>query len=143
MTTHVGPQAKDWVSAIETDDRYVKQVGYMPASHGLTLAENDIIQMVKVPIGAIVVDGFLLTGALGAGVTADVGDGNTEDLYISAKDVSAASICTIFESTGTAGVPYVYTAADTIDIKLEGANPEDAIAFALIIGYMTGVDITP
>jgi hypothetical protein len=143
MTTHVAPQAKDWVQAIETDARYQKQIGYMPAAHGLTLAQNDIIQMVKVPIGAIVTDGFLLTGALGGSVTADVGDGNTEDLYISAVSVASASCTAIFESTGTAGVPYTYTVADTIDVKLEGANPSDSVAFALIVGYLTGVDITP
>lgn len=143
MTTHVAPQAKDWYQAKETDTGYQKVVGYLPSTHGLTIAQNDIIQMLKVPIGAVVVDGALLTGAWGTSVTADVGDGNTEDLYISAADVSAASSTSFFESTGLAGVPYTYTVADTIDVKLEGANPTDAVAMALIAGYLTGCDITP
>lgn len=142
MTTHVAPQAKDWYQAKESDTGYQKVIGYLPAGHGLTLAQNDIIQMVKVPIGAIVTDVTLLTGILGSGVTADVGDGNTEDLYISAADVAAASI-THMESLGLAGIPYTYSAADTIDVKLEGANPADDVAIALIVGYINGVDITP
>ncbi len=142
MTTHVSPQAKDWSPAWESDVGYHKVIGYLPAAHGLTLAQNDIIEMVKVPIGAIVTDVVLLTGVLGGSVTADVGDGNTQDLYMSAVDVSGASINNM-ESVGLAGVPYVYTVADTIDVKLEGANPADNIAISLIVGYVVGVDITP
>ena len=70
------------------------------------------------------------------------GDGTTEDLYISAANVAAASI-THYESVGNAGVPKQYTVADTIDVKLEAANPADNIAIALIVGYVVGVDITP
>jgi len=142
MTTHVAPQAKAWIQARESDAVYHKVIGYCPSTHGFTLVENDIIEMVKVPIGAIVTDVMLLTGALGASVTADVGDGTTEDLYISAANVAAASV-TRMESTGLAGVPKQYTVADTIDVKLEAANPDEEIAFALIVGYITGVDITP
>lgn len=142
MTTHVAPQAKAWIQARESDAIYHKVIGYCPSTHGFTLAQNDIIQMVKVPLGAIVTDVLLLTGALGTSVTADVGDGNTEDLYISAADVSGASI-TMMESAGLAGVPYRYLEEDTVDIKLEAADPDEEIAFALIVGYITGVDITP
>ncbi len=142
MTTHVAPQAKSWYPTKESDVGYHKVIGYCPSTHGFTLVQNDIIQMVKVPIGAIVTDVTLLTGALGTSVTADVGDGNTEDLYISAAAVAAASI-THMESVGLAGVPYTYLAADTIDVKLEAANPAEEIAFALIVGYVVGVDITP
>jgi len=141
MTTHYSPQAKGYYQAKETDTGYQKAVGYVPAST-LTIEDGDIIEMVKVPIGAVVADVLLLTGAFGASVTADVGDGNTDDLYISAANVAAASI-TKMESLGLAGVPYVYTVADTIDVTLEGANPADTVAFALIVGYLTGVDITP
>ena len=42
-----------------------------------------------------------------------------------------------------AGVPYTYTADDTIDIVLAAGNPADNVAIALIIGYLTGLDITP
>jgi len=142
MTTHYGPQAKNWSPAKESDVGYHKVIGYLPATHGLTLAQNDIIEMVKVPIGAIVTDVLLITGILGTSVVADVGDGTTEDLYISGGDVAAASI-THYESVGNAGVPKQYTVADTIDVKLEGANPADNIAIALIVGYVVGVDITP
>ena len=142
MTTHYSPQAKSWGPTKESDVGYHKVIGYLPATHGLTLAQNDIIEMVKVPIGAIVTDVLLITGILGTSVTADVGDGTTEDLYISAANVAAAST-THMESVGLAGVPKQYTVADTIDVKLEAANPADNIAIALIVGYVTGVDITP
>lgn len=143
MTTHVSPQAKNWSPAPESDVGYHKVIGYLPAAHGLTLAQNDIIQMVKVPAGAIVTDVTLITGDLGTSITADVGDGDTEDLYISAGDVATAAAVIHMESAGLAGVPKVYSAADTIDVKLEGGNPADNVAIALIVGYVTGVDITP
>jgi len=141
MTTHASPQAKAWSPVRESDVGYHKVIGYMPAAHGLTLAQNDIVQMVKVPIGAIVTDVLLITGAI-TGCTIDVGDGDTEDLYISAVSVNTAAISAM-ESVGLAGVPKVYTAEDTIDVKIEGANPPDNVAFALIVGYVVGVDITP
>ncbi len=142
MTTHVAPQCKTWVQAKESDAIYHKVIGYCPSTHGFTLAQNDIVQMVKVPNGAIVTDVTLLTGAMGTSVTADVGDGTTEDLYISAAAVQAESI-TRMESVGNAGVPKQYTEEDTIDVKFEAANPDEEIAFSLIVGYITGVDITP
>ncbi len=142
MTTHVAPQAKSWYQAKETDAGYEVVIGYLPAAHGLTLAQDDTIQMVKIPIGAIITDVTLITGVLGAGVTASVGDGSRPSHYISEADVSGASI-TRRESVGGGGVPYTYTAADTIDILLEGANPADNVAIALIVGYVHGVDITP
>jgi len=142
MTTHVAPQGKDFAPVLESDVAYCKRIGYLPAAHGLTLEQNDIIQMVKVPIGAIVTDVTLMTGILGASVTADVGDGDTQDLYISAADVAAASV-THMESVGLAGVPKTYAVQDTIDVKLEGADPADNVAIALIVGYVTGLDITP
>ena len=143
MTTHVAPQAKDWYQAKDSDTGYQKVIGYMPAAHGLTLAQNDIIQMVKVGIGTIITDVILLTGAMGSSVTADVGDvTNGESIYISAADVSGNSI-TYMESVDLVGVPFTYTVADTIDVHFEAATPASDQAFSLIVGYITGVDITP
>lgn len=142
MTTHVSPQAQNWSPKRESDVGYHKVIGYVPAST-FTLAQNDIIQMVWVPQGAVVTDITLLTGDLGSSITADVGDGDTEDLYISAGDVATAACVIHMESAGLAGVPKVYSADDTIDVKLEGGNPADNVGIALIVGYVTGVDITP
>jgi len=141
MTTHVAPQAKDWYQAKETDSGYEKVIGYLPAAHGLTLAQNDTVQMVKVPIGAVVADLVLLMGDIGNSVTPNVGDLVSATRYISAGTVSTG--CHLAWSTTQSGVPYTYTAADTIDVVLAGANPADNVAIALIVGYLCGVDITP
>ena len=141
MTTHVSPQVKDWSPVRESDVIYHKVIGYLPAAHGLTLGASDTIQMVKVPLGAIVTDVVLLTGILTGTVTIDVGDGGVPTRYINAANVAAASITRMNRSQS--GVPYTYTAEDTIDITFNAQNPADNVAIALIVGYVTGVDITP
>ena len=143
MTTHVAPQAKDWYSAKETDVGYQKVIGYLPAAHGLTLAQNDTVQMVKVPIGSIVTDAVVMSGDLTNNATIAVGDLGVTNRYISATNHGAGSAVITNMNQPQAGVPYTYTADDTIDILLAAGNPADNVAIALIIGYLTGLDITP
>jgi hypothetical protein len=145
MTTHVAPQAKGWSPARESDAGNVHGViGYLPANHGLTLAENDIIQMVKIPSGAILMDCMLEMPAANTNVLASVGDDTTgAALYITAQSVSGAGTLLRKNGVGLAGVPKRYSAEDTIDVTLSNANPTDAIAIRLDVLYICGVDETP
>lgn len=142
MTNHVAPQAKGWAPARESDAGNVHGViGYCPAS-SFTLVQNDVVQMVKIPLGAIVMDCILETGALGANVLGSVGDGDVVALYITAQSVAAAALLRK-NGVSLAGVPKRYAAEDTIDVVLTNANPADNIAIRLDVLYICGVDETP
>ena len=143
MTVHVAAQARDSSLSRESDAGNVQAViGYLPLGHGLTLAQNDYIQLVKIPLGAIVMDCILETGALGSNVLVHVGDDADTDRYITAANHSSAAL-TRKNQTDLVGVPYRYTAENTIDAYLYNANPTDNIAFRLDVLYICGTDETP
>lgn len=87
------------------------------------LVINDVIQMVKIPKGATILDMVLAADDLDTNVspaiTLDVGDGTTADRFIAAS--------TIAQGGGVArlgqvdGVQFTYTADDTIDVKVKAA----------------------
>ena len=87
-------------------------------------AGNSIVQMVKVPKGAIVNKhlSYIEWEDLGTTFTFDVGDGDDQDRYCAALvggTASTGGVTTFEEATG-AGVfiaEYEYTAEDTIDLK--------------------------
>jgi len=141
MTTHYAPQAKGWSPARESDAGNLQGViGYFPDT--VSVLADDTIQMVKIPLGAIVMDCILETGPLGTSVTAAVGDEDDPDRYISATDHSAAAL-TRRKQTNKNGVPYRYTAEDTIDVTVAAANVDDNQALRLDVFYICGVDETP
>jgi len=143
MTTHYSPQAKGWSPVRESDAGNVHGViGYLPSTHGLTLAQNDIVQMVKIPLGAIVMDCVLESGAFGANTLLGVGDGDDWNRYITAANHAAAAV-TRRNQTDKVGVPHRYTVEDTVDVNLYNANPTDAVAIRLDVLYICGVDETP
>jgi hypothetical protein len=143
MTTHYSPQAKAWSPVRESDAGNVQGViGYLPAAHGLTLAQNDIVEMVKIPLGAIVMECMLESGNLGSNVLVNVGDGDDRNRYINAANHASAAL-TRKNQTDKVGVPYRYTVEDTIDINLYNANPADNVAIRLDVLYICGVDETP
>ena len=88
-------------------------------------AGSDITIGKALPSGAIIVGIAIATDALGAGVTVEVGDANTSDLYL------AATVCTSATSTNaiaTDGLGYVVgTAAD-----------DDTILVTTGVGAATG-----
>lgn len=142
VTTHVAPQAKGWSPARESDAGNVHGViGYTPIS-SFTLTQGDTVQMVRIPLGAIVMDCILETGALGSNVLGSVGDDADPALYITAQSVASAALLRR-NAVGLAGVPKRYTVEDTIDVVLTNANPADNIAIRLDVLYICGVDETP
>lgn len=143
MTTVYSPQAQTWSPCRESDAGNLQGViGYLPAAHGLTLAQNDVVEMVKIPLGATVMDCILETGSLGTSVTCAVGDETDPNRYIAAADHSSAAL-TRRNQTDKVGVPTTYAVEDTIDIVLAGGDPADDKAIRLDVFYINGVDVTP
>lgn len=77
-------------------------------------ATNDVVEMVKVPVGATVLE-VLASSSAGVGATANlaVGDGGDTDRYITSTAFTAAALTRLNAHTGHG---YRYTADDTIDI---------------------------
>ncbi len=135
-------QAKAWSPVRESDAGNVQGViGYVAAADALIINQNDIVQMVKVPLGSTVMDLLLDYNNAGANVNISVGDDDNAAIYIAA--FAAASAAIKRRDVSIAGVPKTYTAEDTIDVKFTNANPTDNIAFALYVMYICGVDTTP
>lgn len=88
-----------------------------------TTAADTVVEMIKVAAGTTVLDGYIIYDDLGAGLTADVGDGNDIDRYIDGANTATAAALTRF-GVGAGGLtfPYTYTADDTIDVKNLGGN---------------------
>lgn len=86
------------------------------------VAQNDVIEMIPVFEGETVLDVILVNDALGASVTASVGDGDDPDLYLTATSITSAGV-TKGQPTSAANFPKTYAADDTIDVLLEGGNP--------------------
>ena len=87
------------------------------------LVVNDVIQMVKIPKGARIVDAILGTDDLDSGgspaIILAVGDGTTADRFITGSTVAQAGGVTRLSQVD--GIGYVYTAEDTIDVKVTTA----------------------
>lgn len=102
-----------------------------PAKHGLetvcvvgtytvgaNLAQNDIIHMVKIPAGAVVTEVVAATSAaLGQTCTAEFGDGDDTDRYISSANFGN-NAATVARLSNAAGAGFVETAEDTLDMKV-------------------------
>lgn len=81
------------------------------------LSVGDIVQMVRVPMGAVVT-GVSYAWSLSAGViTAMIGDGNNKSAYAAATVFSAAAIA-VADSSVFAGFGRSYSAEDTVDIEV-------------------------
>ena len=87
------------------------------------LALNDVIQMVKVPAGATVVDLILSADDLDSdgspAIVLDVGDGASADRYIDGSDIGQAGGVARLSEAG--GHLYEYAADDTIDVLVQVA----------------------
>lgn len=84
------------------------------------LVADDVIQMVKIPAGARIVDMTLAADDLDSNVSPAivlaVGDGTTADRFITGSTIGQGS--GIQKLNQVDGMGYVYTAADTIDVKV-------------------------
>lgn len=97
-------------------------VNVVSASYSIsaTVSAGDVIQMVNVPDGAQVVGVVLTCDDLDAGssLVLDVGDGLDTDRYIDGSTIGQAG-GVLVGPNNRAGVNYVYTAADTVDVLIQ------------------------
>ena len=96
--------------------------------HSVTadLSANDVIQMIKVPNGAVVTGGWITMDSTNA-FTYEVGDGADTNRFVTSSSVSGSQTNKNFVrdlSSAIAGVGHAYTADDTIDcyIRIFGNN---------------------
>lgn len=88
--------------------------------NGVSFSAGDVIQMVKVPAGARIVDltiAFDLLGAAGVSsyTLTGIGDGNDADRYLVSTSVVTSAVVRM---AAPAGLGYSYSAEDTIDVTI-------------------------
>ncbi len=134
MATYTADKAQSTVQPRFLHEGMVHEIATYSAS--ITFAVADVVQMVKVPDGAVIHDLWVQSDSVEAGtgdVVLAVGDGDDANRYISAAIGSAT---TIIRPTYRMG--YEYSANDTIDITYVTAptSPETASAvFTLSVVY--------
>lgn len=105
-----------------------------------TLAAGDIVQMVYIPVGVTVLDGYLITDAI-TSTSVSVGDqssGNA-DRYVAAQDQSSAAK-RYFASAEA--FPKTYTTADTIDVTFTTGIPSAGTVTLVLFCTSDTVDLT-
>ena len=104
------------------------------ADYSLTAnaSANDVFQMIKVPVGATIVDGWISMDSSDA-FTYTVGDGDDVDRFIASSSVSGTATGASFARKL---MPKTYTAEDTIDVKLTAVTATVALNFSLTVMYL-------
>lgn len=81
------------------------------------LSTGDVLQMVRIPNGATILDVWFITDQLSGGnYTVTIGDGGTANRYFAS--LSTGSTSGINKMTLAGGVGYSYSVEDTIDITV-------------------------
>jgi hypothetical protein len=101
------------------------------------LSTGDVIQMLRVPNGAIVTDVWFVTDQLSGGnYTVTVGDGNDADRYFASLSTGSTSGINKMTLVGT-GLGYSYSAEDTIDITASTVTTATASGvLRLVVSYI-------
>lgn len=94
-----------------------------------SLSNGDVVQMLKVPVGARLVDGYLIYASSGQG-SLIVGDGVDTDRYITQTAISAGVTATVRFNGIPA--PYSYSTDDTIDVMISASAPPSTGAIYLV-----------
>lgn len=95
-----------------------------------SLSTGDVIQMLKVPVNARIVDGYLVYASNGQG-SLTVGDGIDTDRYISAVAVSSGLTAT--QRFNALPAPYTYSADDTVDVVISASAQPSSGAIYLVV----------
>lgn len=114
---------------------------------GGALVINDVIQMVKVPIGARILSFDFYCTDLDAGatpaVTLSIGDATTVARFVTTSTVGQAGGQIRFPSdtaTTDAGIGYQYTVNDTIDVKVIAAPQTTATTITMKLNVLMSID---
>lgn len=95
------------------------------------LAANDVINLFKLPVGAVVYGMTVTYDDLGTGTTLNIGDDNDDDRYLAAVDTAtAAGISSELEATGFGYVIGTNEGDDIIKAKNLGAAVTGTIKVA-------------
>jgi hypothetical protein len=94
-----------------------------------SLSNGDVVQMLKVPVNARVIDLYLVYASNGQG-SLRVGDGVDTDRYIS--DVATSSGLTATQRMNGLPAPYTYSADDTIDVVVSASAQASSGAIYLV-----------
>ena len=105
-------------------------------------AANDIVQAIDVPAESIVMNaGLEVLTVSPSGVTLDLGDANDVDKYVDGYDSTGLGYGAAVINASNVG--HVYGSADTIDIKVLGAQDTSAkVRVWAIICDISGVSET-
>ena len=105
-------------------------------------AANDIVQAIDVPAESIVMNaGLEVLTVSPSGVTLDLGDANDVDKYVDGYDSTGAGYGAAVINASNVG--HVYGSADTIDIKVLGAQDTAAkVRVWAVICDISGVSET-
>lgn len=136
MATFTATAAQANQPAIMAVNRTITRV--VEYTHQATsLSIGDVIQMVRVPNGAIVTD-VRVAASMSAGVNiVNIGDGNDTSAYGAAVNLSGAGVVAALYSVPIRGVGRSYSAEDTIDITVvagASAGPSSA-QLKLVVSY--------
>lgn len=106
-----------------------------------TPALNDVVQMVKIPAGAKILDIVLTSTDIDTNgsptVVLDVGDGSDTDRFIDGSTIGRTG--GVERLNAHAGHLYEYTADDTIDVLIQAGPATGAVGtFKLAVTYQMG-----
>ena len=118
-------------------------LNYARAKYAVDLAQNDVLSMLRMPRGTVLLDCILITSALGASVTCDVGiravgagAKGDDDALVAAADVSAAALVRRTRAAVPTDSGLVLDDDDyDVILTLEGANPASNGVYELILIY--------
>ncbi len=131
MATFTATAAQANVPAIYRENGVINRV--VEYSQVVSLSAGDVIQMCRVPQGAVV-NSVVLSWSVSAGATTvNVGDGNDTSAYLAAVVVSGPVVTSVMTYRGTGRS---YSAEDTIDIGITTVSASPAGAqLKLSINY--------
>ena len=105
-------------------------------------AADDIVQAIDIPAESIVLNaGLEVLTASASGVTLDLGDAGDVDKYVDGHDSTSTGYAANVVNASNVG--HVYGSADTIDIKVLGAQDTDAkVRVWAVVCDISGIDET-
>ena len=105
-------------------------------------AADDIVQAIDIPAESIVLNaGLEVLTASPSGVTLDMGDGDTADIYVDNLDSTSTGYSAVHQDVLSTGK--IYASADTIDIKVLGAQDTSGKVRAwAVVCDISGIDET-
>ena len=109
---------------------------------GFQPAANDIVQALDIPAESMVINaGLEVLTVSPSGVTLDLGDGGDVDRFVDGHDSTATGFAANVINASNIG--HVYGSADTIDIKVIGAQDTSAkVRVFAVVCDISGVDET-